>query len=97
MIRYDLERLADDDLFMPRFWCDACGRPIEGQGNVYWLVDLDTGEIYPQIWHTHKHPCARIDRDIEELTGGFVMSEELDVHISQLTYNFKQPRKETTP
>jgi hypothetical protein len=76
-----------DDLYRPQIVCDTCLKPITGAGNAYWLVYAN-GEIHPQIWHTHKLECARLDSVLEHDYGADCLFEELDVWLEQLRNNF---------
>ncbi len=72
--------------YCPVVVCDACHERITGSGNVYWLV-LPSGDLHPDVWHTHKWPCSDLDRALEADHGGLVMSDELDVWLGQLRRN----------
>jgi len=74
-------------LYRPVIVCDACAHPITESGNAYWVVHPN-GEIHPQVWHTHKYECARLDQAIVKTYGGAVLSEELAVWLVQLRNNF---------
>ena len=87
---YDPQPRDSGGTYRPHIVCDACGDRIFGPGNTYWLV-LDSGDIHPQIWHTHKHPCSELDRIIQHEHGGLVLWEELDVWLTQLAHNLHHP------
>lgn len=91
MIAVGLERVDGVELHVPRIVCDACALPIVGIGNAYWLV-RDTGEVDPRVWHTHKHPCAGLDRVLAANHSGVVLFEELDVWLAQLARNLSPER-----
>ncbi|MGI8792400.1 MAG: hypothetical protein ACR2H3_04390 [Acidimicrobiales bacterium] len=95
MISYSVHTCAEmGGIYSPIIVCDACGRPITRSGNAYWIV-LDDGQVLAQVWHTHKHPCSRLDDELQERYGGLVMSEELNRWLDQLVHNFTTA-KETT-
>jgi hypothetical protein len=72
---------GNPDLYCPIILCDACGKQIISQGNVYWL----SGDA--RLWHTHKWPCSSYDRQIEAAEGKHVLFEELDTWLNQLRHN----------
>lgn len=80
-------------VYAPVIVCDTCGQVITQTGTAYWVV-LPDGAVLPQIWHTHKHPCASLDDDLASQYGALVMTEELDIWLEQLAHNFA---RQTTP
>lgn len=97
MITYTLEinhPRGEPDLWLPVVVCDACGRQVIGNGNVYWLVRYDNGEALPGLWHAHKS-CCRYDRYLEGThPNTMCMFEELDVWLRQLAHNAAAGRTE---
>ncbi len=93
MISYQHDPTVDPEhggLYLPIVVCDACSRPIVGSGNAYWLVRVEDGEVHPQVWHTHKHPCSKLDDELERQHPGHAsMWEELDRWLDQLRHNFE--------
>src|SRR5688572_11328293 len=88
MITYEAHPAPEvGGVFAPVVVCDACGKNITRSGNAYW-VELPDGSVLPQVWHTHKFPCSRLDDALTSQFGGLVMSEELDVWLKQLSANF---------
>lgn len=88
MIAYTVHTCEElGGIYAPVITCDACGDTITQSGNTYWAV-LPDGAVLPQVWHTHKWPCSRLDDELESRFGGVVMSEELDVWLDQLRHNF---------
>jgi hypothetical protein len=94
---YDPDECPDwGGTYFPVIVCDACAQPITANGNTYWLLQPD-GSIHPQVWHTHKWPCASLDDAIAaQHPGGLVMFEELDCWLDQLRRNFDRLPKVAT-
>lgn len=78
----------DEGLNCPIILCDACGKQINGPGNVYWISRWDGGDV-TQLWFTHKHPCSKLDRLIEAKTGQHTSFEELEQWLRYLTHNLQ--------
>lgn len=79
--------------YFPLIVCDACGEQVVEYGNVFWVVTIQTGEVIPGIWHTHKHACAQYDKVLEAEFGDghMVLFEELNAWLKALVANVAEP------
>lgn len=68
----------------PRFTCDICKKPIEGEGMARW----DPYDPDGKVDHVHKITC---DNDLEERR---LFWENIDTHLIYLRDNLKISRKE---
>lgn len=88
MIRIELQRIGNQDLFCPRFYCDACGEAIKqnADGNYLWYYAIDD-KAAQQVYTAHKGQCTDA-LDSEYATGAKLpMSWELKDLPAELATN----------
>ncbi len=78
MIKVELHKVANEDLFCPHFYCDACGKRIDlnTDGNYCgYYADGDT--LVQPVYVAHKGNCTRALDSVCAVNGKLAMSWEL--------------------
>jgi hypothetical protein len=77
---------GEEDLICPFFVCDACGLPIEDDGNVHYRFLEDAIQPTDDVWHSHNSRCCD---DLEKRLGFHTMTHYISEELRMLQENLK--------
>lgn len=75
MIKVELRKVDNEDLFCPFFYCDACGERIaqNAGGNYLWYY-ADGDALVQSVHVAHKGDCTRALDSAHAINGKLAMS-----------------------